>query len=729
MKVRNLFFAVLASAAVLVGCEEKEELGGPAISVNPESVTFEQGGATKSVNVTASRDWTIVETTIPEGYVIDPMQGTASSKATEVKITAPENNSFNIKDHKITFSAGLVEATLTVNQDGGKGELERGDGSKEKPYLASEANALGVKLGAGNTTSEAFYVIGYVKKLADKHEEGVTDYGNGSFYITDTESGEGDDFYCFQVYYLNGKKFTSADQIKVGDQVVVYGKITNYNGTIETVGKGQAHIAMLNGSWEEDGSGDSEIPENPTLTPIKNILSLYNGTDVNLEKGTYIKGVVVSNAALNNLTSKMNMFIQDTDGGIQIRFSYDSPVIIKDENDKSTHPYAFGDELILDLSGAELSAYEGAVQINNHAGAVKKTASSVTVEPRPVTMTDFLENKYYSQYVQITDVVQVVDADLEKNWANSTSEHTNIAIETADGQKTTVFTSKYATLAKVAQGSGQIKGISTGSNDESGKFAPNLTFAQATDADALTGARFASAPYLTATAVTPNVAAEATEAKITINTNVAWTATVTGGATLSKASGTKDDAEITVSFNANTDEGASKEYTVTFKADGCDDVVVTITQAKKPGEGAKTETLSFLNWGFDGASDWGQSYAAHTVEFPIATVEFEKANKQAATAEISDCPVTKGNYVIVKMKNSAVLSAVKVNLKQWSTKSQVVTLHTSSDNGNSFTATELSSNTFTLDANGLPVGTNAIKITFSSTSNQVGVVSFELQYE
>ena len=107
-----------------------------------------------------------------------------------------------------------------------------------------EAIAAGEALGSGNTSTEEYYIKGWVTKLDGKHESGVTSYGNGTFYISPTNDGttNGPTFEAYQVYGKNKQKLTSADQVEVGDFVVLHGKITNYNGTVETVGKGAAYI-------------------------------------------------------------------------------------------------------------------------------------------------------------------------------------------------------------------------------------------------------------------------------------------------------------------------------------------------------------------------------------------------------------------------------------------------------------------------------------------------------
>ena len=106
----------------------------------------------------------------------------------------------------------------------------------------AQANELCSKLESGATTGTKYYVKGWVKKLANGHADGISKFNNALFYMIDTKENATEDFYAYQVYGLNGAKITNSDAVAVGDYVVVYGELTNYNGTFETVGKGAAYI-------------------------------------------------------------------------------------------------------------------------------------------------------------------------------------------------------------------------------------------------------------------------------------------------------------------------------------------------------------------------------------------------------------------------------------------------------------------------------------------------------
>lgn len=92
----------------------------------------------------------------------------------------------------------------------------------ETAYTVAKAHEL---IAAGEGLAAEVYVKGYVSKI----DELSTQYGNATYYISDTKAGD-NELYVFRGYYLGGEKFTSEDQLNVGDEVIVYGQLTVYNG-------------------------------------------------------------------------------------------------------------------------------------------------------------------------------------------------------------------------------------------------------------------------------------------------------------------------------------------------------------------------------------------------------------------------------------------------------------------------------------------------------------------
>ncbi len=115
-----------------------------------------------------------------------------------------------------------------------------------------------------NTQIGEYYVKGVVIALDSKNTDGVANYGNMTYDIADADDSK-TSVKVFQSYYLNKQKYTSVDQIQVGDTVVVYSKWYNYMGnTPETTGKGTAYLTYHNG---KTGEGGDVTPDTPAVEP------------------------------------------------------------------------------------------------------------------------------------------------------------------------------------------------------------------------------------------------------------------------------------------------------------------------------------------------------------------------------------------------------------------------------------------------------------------------------
>ncbi|MBE6176394.1 MAG: hypothetical protein E7146_05320 [Rikenellaceae bacterium] len=176
------------------------------------------------------------------------------------------------------------------------------------------------------------------------------------------------------------------------------------------------------------------------------------------------------------------------------------------------------------------------------------------------------------------------------------------------------------------------------------------------------------------------------------------------------------------------------EYTFTIVATPSDpdknspseatEVTATTEAAPEPVPVPVEVTYNFAQ--IDGFSTWGSTYSSHTVEYDEATVCFSSANKQGST--ITDIPVTKGSDVTLVAKSGATLVSAKFVCQQWTTKTQTITLYYSTDSGESYTTTGITSSNFEISCLQLPEGTNAVKIGFSSTKNQIGIQSATITY-
>ena len=138
-----------------------------------------------------------------------------------------------------------------------------GDGSLENPYNTAGVLAYTKALAADVNSDKEVYMKGIVVSIEEAY---TTQYGNGSFTISD----DGTAFNTFKVwraYYLNNAKYQEGQpQVEVGDTVVVYGLVVNYKGnTPETVqGKAYLYSCSGKGSSTEVPGGD-DTPTGPNL--------------------------------------------------------------------------------------------------------------------------------------------------------------------------------------------------------------------------------------------------------------------------------------------------------------------------------------------------------------------------------------------------------------------------------------------------------------------------------
>ena len=113
-------------------------------------------------------------------------------------------------------------------------------GTAEAPLTVTQALAFIDNLEADIQSS-----VGYVKGIIVSISEISTQYGNATYYISDNGQNE-NTLLVYRGYSLGGEKFTSEDEIKVGDQVVVTGKLVNFKGNTKEFVQGSS-IYSLNG--------------------------------------------------------------------------------------------------------------------------------------------------------------------------------------------------------------------------------------------------------------------------------------------------------------------------------------------------------------------------------------------------------------------------------------------------------------------------------------------------
>ena len=213
------------------------EIGGTEISGTWNLNTSE------AFTMPSSKLYIHISASVASAYRLDDLKVVASTEAGK---TIDTSNGVDLG------TGSGEEGGETGGEEGGEVTLV-GAGTLESPYTAADAIALTSKMTANDSMADV-----YVKGIISSDLVVNLQYGNATFNISDDGRATGE-FNIFRALYLGNVKFTSEDQIKIGDEVVLVGTLVNYKGTAPELK--DCHIVQLNGvdeGGEEGGNTGGE---------------------------------------------------------------------------------------------------------------------------------------------------------------------------------------------------------------------------------------------------------------------------------------------------------------------------------------------------------------------------------------------------------------------------------------------------------------------------------------
>jgi DNA/RNA endonuclease YhcR with UshA esterase domain len=121
------------------------------------------------------------------------------------------------------------------------------------------------------------------------------------------------------------------------------------------------------------------------------IRTLYTGSTTTITANKKIKGIVISDKDNGN-TDVRNMVIQDSTGGIVVRFA-------------SNHSFPLNAEVEVIVSSQELSAFMGLLQVNNVSNSLATQTGTGSVTPKVATIAQVNTNftAWESTLIKILD--------------------------------------------------------------------------------------------------------------------------------------------------------------------------------------------------------------------------------------------------------------------------------------------------------------------------------------
>lgn len=367
MKIKHLFLSVLAMASVAVACNKNEDPSSdkPSLTLNPTELTFEIAGGTQTVAVEANREWSIADADkIPSWLKVE------KTSDTEITVVATGKNEGKDQTCTVTVRMVGVKKTFTVTQKGEGGEVtpvEEGDGSKEKPYSATQANTVAAALAENAYSATPVYVRGKIVSLKKGYETDVEKYGTFSLYISNDGAKE-NQFYVYAMRDVEGAKFTDAAAVAAkfaaGKDIVVYGYLQNFKGSTPEMTR------------KADGN-----PVNPQLISIDG-----DTPDVPVQEPKSATGVVVAVSAQG--------FLVQTESGLQYVFDSEIKPTVK-----------VGDNVTVDGFKDE---HNGIEQIIKYTVKTNSEGNAVThPEPTEITAANIAEYKTNLGYVKTSGILVI----------------------------------------------------------------------------------------------------------------------------------------------------------------------------------------------------------------------------------------------------------------------------------------------------------------------------------
>ena len=93
---------------------------------------------------------------------------------------------------------------------------------------ASQALTMTKKLSHTNVTEMSYFVSGTISNIRNTPEE-IVQHKTAQFDISDDGTAT-NPFYCFNTKWIDNTDFATGNEVTLGDEVIIYGQVQNYNG-------------------------------------------------------------------------------------------------------------------------------------------------------------------------------------------------------------------------------------------------------------------------------------------------------------------------------------------------------------------------------------------------------------------------------------------------------------------------------------------------------------------
>ena len=317
--------------------------------------------------------------------------------------------------------SAIASATYTIV------EVEHA-GTEADPYSVADARTIIDVYGS----AENVYVSGIVSEIVTAFNP---TYGNISYNISSDGLTTSDQLEAFRGKSYNGENFTSADDIKKDDQVVVFGNLTKYNSTYEFAAdnqlvslvrtKAEAGLAY-NVTAIEKNIGDAAFT-NPLTNP-NSLTVTYSSSDenvatVNANGEVTVKGIGTT-AIKASFAGNASYLAQE----VSFTLSVDDPSLTKVTFDAMVDKTTEDTELSLTKGDLTIAVNNGRFNNSTDYRIYKNAVFTVSCASGNIKRIDFTCTSDYS-------IIGFADATgLDKNNNQWTGETNTVELITSNKQ-------------------------------------------------------------------------------------------------------------------------------------------------------------------------------------------------------------------------------------------------------------------------------------------------------
>ncbi|MBQ2495318.1 MAG: chitobiase/beta-hexosaminidase C-terminal domain-containing protein, partial [Prevotella sp.] len=265
--------------------------GEAPVTVTPPTITPNGGEVESGSKVQIAFDGALLY------YTTDGSEPSMSNANAEEVSTSPATITINegVTIKAIVYDdednpSDVVSATFTVKDPNAEEA-----GTEDNPYTVEQAIAA---IDAG-TGTQGVYATGIVSKIVTPFN---SQFGNISYNISADGTTSGAQLQSYRGFDKDGAWFTSADDIKVGDIVVIYGNLTKHNTTYEFAAGNQLVSKVRTDNREPAGLSYDVANFTATLGEANEFPALANPNTLTVAYSSTNEAVATVDATTGEIT-------------------------------------------------------------------------------------------------------------------------------------------------------------------------------------------------------------------------------------------------------------------------------------------------------------------------------------------------------------------------------------------------------------------------------------------